>query len=136
MTINDLLEFKSLKELIFIDFTNHVNDAAILMEKFNIGFLFVRAEEDIIGIVSERDIVCRSTKADNIPSIQLITEIMTKEIKWGSTKDDILKSLKILKEGDFRHLPIKDDSGNPIGIISERDITSFLLGKLEKNKLS
>ncbi|SDN87426.1 acetoin utilization protein AcuB [Desulfonauticus submarinus] len=52
----------------------------------------------------------------------LIKDWMTKDVITVTPDTSMLKASKILKEKDIRRLPVVDDSGKLIGIITDRDI--------------
>ncbi len=52
----------------------------------------------------------------------LISEWMTKEVITVTPQTNIFKAAKILKSHDIRRLPVVDENGLLVGIISDRDI--------------
>lgn len=77
----------------------------------------------IMGIFTERDVV--KVTADNLPIEGVaIAEVMTKQpltLKEGEAQD-ILVLLKLFRQGKFRHLPIVDDHGTLVGLITHQSI--------------
>ena len=52
----------------------------------------------------------------------LVKEYMTSPAATISAKTGIQAGLKMMKEGKFRRLPVVDDHGKLVGIVSERDL--------------
>ncbi len=52
----------------------------------------------------------------------LVVDLMTKDIVTVKRETPILDALKIMRERDFRRLPVVDDDGRPVGVVSQRAI--------------
>lgn len=59
-------------------------------------------------------------------------EIMTPDPIYATTETSVEEVIEILYENDIRHLPIIDEEGDLVGIISDRDIRSFALPALSE----
>ena len=51
-----------------------------------------------------------------------IGEIMTSNAKTIGLRDSLLAASKILKEGGFNHLPVVNENGSLVGIVTDRDL--------------
>ncbi len=91
--------------------------------------LVVDAAGDLVGILSERDII-RIAASDEALFDRPVAEIMTKEVIVGMPQDDVLAVAHTMLEKRFRHLPIMDE-GELIGIISIGDVL-----KIQRDALS
>ena len=60
-----------------------------------------------------------------------IAEIMTPSPVTLDARDSIAYALHAMDLGGYRHMPIVDEEGRPIGIISVRDILGFLMQQLD-----
>jgi CBS domain-containing protein len=91
----------------------------------NCGALVVCADEDctrMVGIISERDIM-RAWSARHTPLDQLrVSEIMTREVATGAPSDSVQDAMGVMTERRIRHLPIVDDRGGLLGIVSIGDL--------------
>lgn len=135
VSMQNLLDHKNpKKDPLTVQMGGTIQDAATIMMDNKVGFLIVKDGNKTVGAISERDIVYKSSTGNVSPDAHFVYQIMTKDVIWGSPSDDLKKCLQILKDGGFRHLPIRGEDYNFIGVISERDITSFLLDTLSKEK--
>jgi len=102
---------------IFPDMT--VGDAMHLMGEYKIGGIPVINENNIlIGIVTNRDL--RFEK----DMFKKIKEVMTKENLITTSNDtDLNKATDILQNHKIEKLPVVDDEGHLIGLITYKDIT-------------
>ncbi len=95
-----------------------VRDARLIMDKYGIGGIPIIDEDNrLIGILTNRDL--RFETDFNRP----ITEIMTKERLITAPKGTTLDLAKgILQQYKVEKLPVVDDSGKLIGLITYKDI--------------
>ncbi len=106
----------------------NVHHIACLMERHNIGAILIMRDEELVGIISERDITRRIVAKKLDPDKILAQDIMTKEIVTGNLQDGLNNIYEILCAAPFRHLPIKDGD-KVVGIVSKRDILYSLKPK-------
>jgi acetoin utilization protein AcuB len=52
----------------------------------------------------------------------LVVDVMTTEVKTVAWNTPILEALKIMRENNFRRLPVIDEDGRPVGMVSQRAI--------------
>ena len=129
MKVRNILATKK-GRLIAIGSDELVRRAIVLLVENRIGVLLVvDAAGDLVGILSERDII-RIAASDEALFDRPVAEIMTKEVIVGMPQDDVLAVAHTMLEKRFRHLPIMDE-GELIGIISIGDVL-----KIQRDALS
>lgn len=86
------------------------------------------------GILSERDIVRRlgETGLDLLETP--VSATMTTPVKTCAIGDDAMSVLERMTAGRFRHMPVVDDTGAMIGLISIGDVVSGRLKELAAEK--
>jgi IMP dehydrogenase len=106
------------REVLFVEKTARVSDAARLMNQYSIGGVPVVDRGKIIGIVSRRDVRAISSKRGD----EMITVIMTK--KPITVSEDITsdKALEVMYTNKIERLPVVDEKGRLVGIITMQDI--------------
>jgi len=102
-----------------------------VMNENHIGCLVVKENDDIVGIVSERDILKKlgnTNVNDNIHHI-LVKEVMTnKDDLIVADPDSTLEMLMhVMRDNNIRHIPIVDKNGELTCITSIRDVVRLLL---------
>jgi CBS domain-containing protein len=105
--------------------TATVREAVKLMAEKNIGCLLVQQDNALVGIFTERDVLNRIT-ADATALDRTVDTFMTKAPATIRRQDSIAYALHAMDIGGYRHMPVVDGSGAPIGILSVRDILRFL----------
>ncbi len=97
-----------------------VSEAVHLFSKHNIGALVVMSDQQLLGILSERDVVRQLVHYEHILDVP-VQDLMTPRVIVGRPQDDLASIVHTMTEKRFRHLPIVED-GRLIGIISIGDI--------------
>jgi acetoin utilization protein AcuB len=52
----------------------------------------------------------------------LVTDVMTRNVITVTRETPVLDALKIMREHDFRRLPVVDEDGRPVGVVSQKSI--------------
>jgi len=97
-----------------------ISQAARLMAGKNAGAILIVADDQLVGIFTERDLVFRVIAKDLDPKTTLLQEVMTTEVKTLSADQSYGHALVIMQENGFRHVPVMEH-GHAIGIISSRN---------------
>ena len=127
MKIRHILATKG-GNVITIDGKQTIRQALQVLVKHNVGaLLIVNDSNRPVGILSERDIVRLAAKDSNCFDM-LVEEVMTRDLILGVQQDELRAVANTMTEQRIRHLPIVDDDGVLMGIISIGDIV-----KAERN---
>ena len=120
------------RELITVNENDQLIEAIKKLVQYNIGAVpVINNEKQLIGILSERDIVKELAKNKNIDySILLVKKLMTKEVIC--CKKNVLsdKLMELMTKNKIRHIPIVEDN-IAIGIVSIGDVVNRLMEKVE-----
>jgi CBS domain-containing protein len=99
-----------------------IRAAVARLAEHKIGALIVvDGSGALCGILSERDIVRHAASNEDMFA-QLVGEVMTHDVVVGVPQDDIMAVAHIMTERRIRHLPIVDEVGKVIGMISIGDV--------------
>jgi CBS domain-containing protein len=91
------------------------------LAEYDIGALVVTNEgEEVVGIISERDIVRHANQEESLFALPVV-EVMTKNVVVGLPEDDLMSVAHTMTERRFRHLPIVDGR-RLLGIVSIGDV--------------
>jgi len=103
-----------------------VGETLKLMIDRRIGCIVVVDGERLLGIFSERDALLRLNVDAAKMADRPISEVMTVNPATLKARDKIAYALHRMNVGGFRHIPILDDDERLVGVISIRDILSYL----------
>ncbi|MEM7425301.1 MAG: CBS domain-containing protein [Pseudomonadota bacterium] len=134
-TVATLLEKKN-NEIFSVHPGQTVKHAVELMRDKRIGAVLVTDQNGkMVGILSERDIVRRMADTPGQTLPQKVEDLMTREIVSCQPSDVLVTVLRKMTDGRFRHMPVVDDSGDLLGIITIGDVVHFRLNELEYEAL-
>ncbi len=106
--------------------TATVARAAELMRKKKVGAVLVKKGRELVGIFTERDLVVRAMATRSWASAP-VKKFMTPQPETLKLGDPIAYALNKMSVGRFRHVPLLDQGGGLVGIISIRDIVDFIV---------
>lgn len=102
-----------------------VAEAVALMRRHRVGCLLVCSGEQLVGIFTERDLLQRVLAAAQ-PLTLPVSAVMTPSPQTVHRKEPIGIAIRHMEEGSYRHLPVLDDAGHPVGILSVKRIVHYL----------
>ncbi len=105
-----------------------INVIRIMHDK-NIGSMIVTNEEDkVLGVFTERDLVRLIANNADLSSLT-IGDVMTRNVIVVEPDASLIKAVHMMAKHNIRHLPVVDEDGKIMGIISIRD-TAIALARL------
>lgn len=127
-----LIDVCKLKEhIITIEPDATIKDAVYQLNKHKIGCLIVMEDTDILGIISERDVLKKlgSTSVEDEIHAVKVSEIMTPKEKLvvGHPEDTVEYLMNIMNAEGIRHIPLVNEEGKLVCLTSIRDIIRIIL---------
>jgi CBS domain-containing protein len=106
-----------------------VADAAEVLYGEGVGAVLVGAPEELLGVLSERDVVALVAHRRD-PETTLVRDAMTTPAVHVEAADTLLDAAALALVLGVRHLPVVD-AGRVVGVVSVRDLVRpLLLGAL------
>ncbi|PJH76288.1 MAG: histidine kinase [Anaerolineae bacterium CG_4_9_14_0_8_um_filter_58_9] len=128
-TVEDILKEKG-RQVWGISPHATILEALRLMAEKDVGALVVVEDDQIMGIISERDyarkIALRGKSSVNTP----VKEIMTNKVYYVSPKATIQECLALITQQSIRHLPVLEN-GKLVGLISIGDVVKSIIDEQE-----
>jgi signal-transduction protein with cAMP-binding, CBS, and nucleotidyltransferase domain len=114
-----------LEKIVKVDRDVSVKTAAEMMRDNGIGSIFITSGEEIIGILTDTDLVRRVVAAGADPLTTSVEKIMSAPIASIEGNRTLLDANDLMAKQHIRHLGITKD-GKMAGMISVRDLVVFL----------
>ena len=100
-----------------------LNDVANLMVEADCGEIPVTDSSNrLVGVITDRDIVCRAVAKGKNPSAVTAAEIMTEPVVCVNEDTTLEKVMGVMEENQIRRVPVVDAAGCCCGIISQADV--------------
>lgn len=107
-------------------------DAISLMADKGVGALVVKADEKLVGIISERDFA-RKVILKGLSSKEIkVEEVMSRDVISVGQDDTVKECMTLMTEKKVRHLPVLDGE-ELIGMVSIGDLVYAIIEEQEKN---
>jgi CBS domain-containing protein len=131
MTVRKILNLKG-SDVVTIAPEKKLLDAIALLAKHRIGALIVTGKNrEVLGVLSERDIVRLLSNKDNNRFENTVASAMTSAVKSCEPDDTIQRIMHVMTQGRFRHMPVVEN-GRLAGVISIGDVVKLRLEEMER----
>jgi CBS domain-containing protein len=101
---------------------NTIQEAAERMKDLDVGPLPVCVGDQLIGIVTDRDITVRGTALGQDPWTEHVSDVMTRDVVCCYEDQDIQEAAQLMKDKQIRRLVVVDRNRRPTGIVSLGDL--------------
>jgi CBS domain-containing protein len=112
-----------------------IREAIQLMLGRQIGAVLVERDGRAVGIFTERDVLRRVATA-KVDQGRPVSELMTPNPETLGPDDGIAFALNRMILRGYRHIPIVDDAGAPLAVLSLREVVSFIVSLLPARVLN
>jgi len=113
------------REVVTIDENQSAKNAARLMTKFGISGLIVLSKGNLVGIVTQRDIITRVVSSGNSPDDVKVKNIMTEPVIAVNSFMPLEQAVRIMFQEKIKKLPVVDRRESKlklVGILSLTDV--------------
>ena len=117
--VNDIMK----TNVISIESTKTVKDAAEMMDDANVGCVIVTKENTPVGILTERDFVKRIA-AKNKPTSTLLSEVMSSPLTVIDPEETVWEAAETMKSKKIHKVPVQEDN-KVVGIVTTSDLVKI-----------
>ena len=110
-----------------------VRSACRLMAEKRIGALLVVENTAIAGIFTERDALNKVLAGALDPETTSLSQVMVRDPQTIRDDKPLAHALYMMAQGGFRHVPVVNAQGVPVGMVSARDALGQDVVDLERN---
>ncbi len=131
MTVGIILAGKG-REVVTIEPGASLAEAAQLLASKRIGAaLILGADDRIVGIISERDVVRALAEGGAAALNEPVSQTMTRKVETCSENETVASIMERMTAGKFRHMPVVE-KGRLVGVVSIGDIVKHRLFEMER----
>jgi CBS domain-containing protein len=106
-------------------------EASAKMWRQQTGSLLIMDGARLIGIVTERDVL-RTIGEGHDPKAVSLRDVMTSDVVTVKSDLSVREAAQIMFDKWFRHLPVVDNEGDVVGIVSLRDLNGLVAQGMEE----
>jgi CBS domain-containing protein len=105
-----------------LDTSASVMDAAEIMRDADIGDVVVLEDRRLYGILTDRDIVVRVLAEGSDPATVSVGQVCSRELTTIPPTASVGDAVRLIREKAIRRLPVVEEGGEVVGIVSMGDI--------------
>ena len=98
--------------------------AAQAMEELNVGVIPVCEDDQLVGMVTDRDIVVRGVAQGLDAGTATLADVMSTHVRTAREDDDLDDTLGTMGMNQIRRMPVVDEQSRLVGIVSLGDIAA------------
>ncbi len=118
MKVKDIMS----TDIACIGLDDSIQKAAQLMKRYDVGSLPVCRQDEVVGIVTDRDIALRSVAEGQDIKSQTVRDVMSQDVLVGEPDMNVHEAAKMMSQNQIRRLPIVNN-GHLVGMVSLGDIS-------------
>lgn len=122
------------REVIVVQRSDSVLEAAKLMRRHHVGDVVVVDERDGIripvGLITDRDVVVEIIATELDPGVITVEDIMEPDLACARDTTGLFETIQYMQDRKVRRLPIVDERGALLGILSLDDLLELLSEEL------
>jgi CBS domain-containing protein len=103
-----------------------VREVAKRMYDDDVGAIPVKANDQLVWIITDRDIACRAFANGSDAENMTAKDVMTRDVVCCSQDDDIRSAVEMMEKKQIRRLPVTDSRKTIVGMLSLGDISHKL----------
>ena len=130
MRVHDVLKRKG-HDVVVVSPDATVAELLQLLVEHRIGSVVVVDDGRPIGLVAERDIVIALAGANDDVRSHQVKEVVETDLHVASLNDDTADLAAVMTQFRIRHLPVVDESGRLLAIVSIGDVVKWRVSQLE-----
>lgn len=124
----DTIDSLQLGPVISVPLEATLRETVETLQREHIGcVLVVGADGSLAGIFTERDLLTRVAGRSLDWSRERVCDYMTREPETLQRDHRIAWALNFMAVGGYRHVPLTDEAGRPVGVVSIKDIVALIV---------
>ena len=97
-------------------------EAAKLMREEDTGVVPIVDGENLVGVVTDRDIAIRAVADGKDPQSTKVTDVASKDVVTVDPQQNLDEALRLMAQHQVRRLPVVEEDGRLVGIVAQADI--------------
>lgn len=122
-------------EAVVVAPTDSIRRAIEVMVESSLGCVLVVEDDKLVGIFTERDVMKRIVWK-GVAQDRPVSDVMTKDPTVLGPSDPVVLLLNRMVAGGYRHVPIVDMQGKPIGVVSVRTFVEWVVSHVREEVLN
>jgi CBS domain-containing protein len=113
-----------------------IRDAVDAMISQSVGCVMVVSDGALVGVFSERDVLCKVVAKDFDLDATSVAQLMTPAPETLPEESELVYALHKMTVGGYRHVPLMNSDGAPVAVVSMRDIVDYIVSLCQSEVLN
>lgn len=122
------------RNVVIVEVNDTILNAAKLMRKHHVGDVIIVKKSNgssiPVGIVTDRDLVIEVMAPEIDPSVLTVGDIMKRSLATVKDNAGVFETVQHMRSKSVRRMPVVDDGGNLLGIVTLDDLLQLLIEEL------
>jgi CBS domain-containing protein len=105
-----------------IDADKSVSYAAKMMKQEDVGIAPVVQDDQLVGTLTDRDIVVRVVAEGKNPESLPVREVASTDLVTIDPDQDLSEALQLMARHQVRRLPVVEEGGRVVGVVAQADV--------------
>jgi predicted transcriptional regulator len=119
------------ERLVVVDVCASFLDAATSLQSGTDLVVVCGPEGAVVGVITKTDVLRQIASRQESCFASQASAVMTRQVVLCRPADALQHVWEIMKEGNLKNLPITNEDGQPIGVLSARNVLHELLDEAE-----
>lgn len=106
--------------------SDSIRNAVNAMNELRTGCALITHDSRLVGIFTERDFISRVI-ARGVDVGAAVEQVMTPQPVVVQQNSSILSAVELMERQGMNHIPIVDEQGQPVSVLSARDLIHYLV---------
>lgn len=106
-----------------------LSEVARVMRDYDIGAVPIADQEQLVGMITDRDIVVRAVADGAAPDARLARDVMSPSVLYCYEDQSVDEALGVMGEQQVRRLPVLDAERRLVGVVSLGDVSQAVAQK-------
>ena len=127
LALQQPIDLSSLRPVIGVTPETTLASVVDTMLAQRVGCVVVTEDEHLVGLFTERDLLCKVVPNGIDISTTPVSSVMTREPETLHFESPLVYALQRMSVGGYRHVPLMNNEGKAVAVVSMRDIVEHIV---------
>jgi CBS domain-containing protein len=127
LALQQPIDLSELQPVIGVTPETTISEVVDTMLTKRVGCVVVTEDDQLVGLFTERDLLCKVVPHGIDISSTPVSSVMTKRPETLPSDSPLVYALQRMSVGGYRHVPLMSNEGKAVAVVSMRDIVQHIV---------